>query len=333
MSGATRPGQSSKTFPDTNELTPRLPGVSLPRVQKLALYSAVPPQPLLMQFDAGFIASPSDRSEIQRLWDRTNRAYGGLEGPDRSLVNPTDTRPLEGVDDVVIEAVLARTRLYPPFDSHPPQLVAVRLSKVVTPQLTVSLPRADRRTRVAAGSSDRDLLEVSTSPSAMAEPVHHQVLAQLPNQGAVIFTSYDEDVRPHVPVFRSLELEPRDNASRVLPTFCIPVGGGIPFVSGQRVSILPGKDRIVITNGIHRAFSIARAGCEWIPMVLCSVSGVEMPPQVVELPNQLILNPGANPPVLTDFLNDSVAMRLEYYPVLKVVRVNWATEQLATVLR
>jgi hypothetical protein len=92
-------------------------------------------------------------------------------------------------------------------------------------------------------------------------------------------------------------------------------------------------ERIVITNGIHRAFSIARAGCEWIPMLLSSIQPVEVPPQVVELPSAIIMNPGANPPVITDFLEQGVAMPLEYYPVLKVVRVNWVTEQYATVLR
>ena len=333
MSGAARLGTNSERKTNTTDAMTKKPAVSLPRVPKLALYSAVPPQPLLSQFDAGFIAAPSDRAELQRSWDRASRAYQGLEGPERSFVDPTDTRQLIGVDGDAVEGILARTRLYPPFDSHPPQLVAVRLSKLVTPQLTVSLPRANRRVEIASGATDRELLEISTSPSSMAEPVHHQVLGQLPNQGAVIFTSYDEDVRPHVPVFRNMELEPRDASSQVLPTFCIPVGGGIPFVSGQRVSVMPGVDRIVITNGIHRAFSIARAGCDWIPMVVCNVSPVEMPPQIVELPNQLILNPGANPPLLTDFLNDEVAMQLEYYPVLKVVRLNWAAEQLATVLR
>ena len=148
----------------------------------------------------------------------------------------------------------------------------------------------------------------------------------------MIFTSYDEDVRPHEAVFRDLKLEERDDASPTLPSLCIPVGGGLPLVCGHRIQLAPGLERIVITNGIHRAYRIARAGSEWIPMALCTVNPIELPPQLVELPSQLVVNPGANPPMLTDFLNEDVAMPIDYHPVLKVVRINWNLEQYVTVL-
>lgn len=320
--------------PNSAAVVSGIPSVKLPKVPKLALYSAVPPQPLMSQFDAGFIASPSERTELQRLWEDSSRAYSQLPGAQRSYLAPDDVRGLVGIDPVDLNKAVERSRLYPPFDSHHPEIVAVRIAKIVTPQLTVNLPRARRRVKVAGTATDADLFRVAFSPSGTPEPINRQVLGMAPNQGgATIFTSYDEDVRPHNPVYRDLMLEERDETSQLLPSFCIPVGGGIPFISGHRIPIAPGVERIVITNGIHRAFSLAQAGCEWLPLALCTVAPLELPPQLVELPNQLIANPGLNPPLVTDYLNDAVAMRLDYHAVLKVVRINWAVEQYVTVLR
>ena len=322
-----------QTVPPATTIAPAIPNVKLPRVSKLALYSALPPQPLLSQFDAGFIAGPSDRGELQRDWDRANQEYNRAPDPSRSYLVPGDTRDLRGVNPSDLKVTIERVRLYPPFDSHPPTLVAVRVAKLVTPQLTVSLPRARRRAEISKQASDKELFGVSFSPSGAPEPVNHQILGQGPNQGATIFTSYDEDVRPHPPMFRDLRLEERDPMSQVLPSLSIPVGGGIPFIMGYRIEIAPGLERVVLANGIHRAFRVAEAGCEWLPLALCTLAPLELPPQIVELPNQMVTNPGANPPLLTDFLDSDVTMHLEYHPVLKVVRVNWQVEQYATVLR
>ena len=310
-----------------------LPSVSLPRVLKLALYSAVPPQPLIAQFDAGFISTPASRAELQSAWERANAAYARLPGPERSYLGAGDLRSLVGVEREEIDRVLQRVRLYPPFDSHPVEIVAVRVSKLVSPQLTVSLPRADRRTSIVSGATDDELFRVSTSPSLTMEPVNRQTLLLAPNQGAHLFTSYDEDVRAHPPIFRDLQLEPRDGDGQVLPSFCLPIGGGIPFIQAHRVRIASGIERVILVNGFHRAFAIARAGYEWLPLVICRLEPVEIPPQFLELPSPLIMNPTSNPPVLTDFLDEDIAMRLEYYPVLRVVRVNWGVDQYAIVLR
>jgi hypothetical protein len=319
--------------PQTAKPAPPIPIVKLPTVSKLALYPALPPQPLMSQFDAGFIASPSDRGALQRDWERASRAYNRAPNPSRSYLEPDDIRHLEGVNPSDLSRTLERVRLYPPFDSHPTSLVAVRVAKLVTPQLTVSLPRARRRAEILGHASDAELFDVSFAPSGAPEPINHQILGQAPNQGATMFTSYDEDVRPHPPMFRDLRLEERDPLSQVLPSLSIPVGGGIPFIMGYRIELSQGLERVILANGVHRAFRVAEAGCEWLPLALCALAPLELPPQIVELPNQMIASPMANPPLLTDFLDPDVALHLEYHPVMKVVRVIWQVEQYATVLR
>lgn len=284
-------------------------------------------------FDSGFIAEPSNRPALQQVWESTNRAYARLPGPARSFIRAEDIRPLD-VKPELQRQTADRVRFYPPFDSHQPEIVAVRLAKLITPQLTVSLPRAARRASIPQGATDAELFKLAFSSSTGAEPIHRQLLAQVPNQGgATIFTSYDEDVRPHLPVYRNLLLEERDPESQILPSLCIPVGGGIPYIMGYRVAIGPGMERIILGNGIHRAFSAAKAGCEWLPLALSRLEPIELGAQVGELPAPKILDPAANPPLITDFTNTAVAMKLEFYPVLRVARVNWNVEQYVTVLR
>src|SRR5947209_10068689 len=60
-------------------------------VRKLTLYSVLPPQGILSQLDAGFIASPSDRATLLSLWQKANSAYSKTT-PDRSFSTPADLR-------------------------------------------------------------------------------------------------------------------------------------------------------------------------------------------------------------------------------------------------
>jgi hypothetical protein len=86
-------------------------------------------------------------------------------------------------------------------------------------------------------------------------------------------------------------------------------------------------------NGIHRVYELAKAGHQSVPVAVCDVQSMELPDTLVDLPKQLLLDPEANPPVMTDFLNEAVVIELDYFRVLRTVRLNWNFEQYATVLR
>jgi hypothetical protein len=78
---------------------------------------------------------------------------------------------------------------------------------------------------------------------------------------------------------------------------------------------------------------LAKAGFPTVPVAVCDVQPLELPDPLLDLPKQLLLDPEANPPVITDFLNDAAVLELEYFRVLRTVRLNWGFEQYATVLR
>jgi len=301
--------------------------------RKLSLHAVLPQQVLLGQLEAGLIASPSETIPLLNAWEKANQAYGQSGPVTRSFIDSQDLRSIQDVEESSQEETLRRLRTYSPFDSHRVTLYEVNVSKLVTPQITLHAARAATRAAVRPGMTASDLFRVAFSASSHAEPVNRQVLSMGPNAGSVLFTSFNEDVRLHQPVYPEVPTNKKDEKSALLPSVCLPVGGGLGFAYALRVDTGNGGRRLILMNGIHRVYEFARAGFQWVPLAVCDIQPMELPDQVVDLPKHILLDPRANPPLLTDYLNNSVVLELDYFRVLRTVRVNWNCEQYATVLR
>ena len=302
-------------------------------VRKVTLYSVLPIQAILSQLEAGFLARPTDRETLQRMWENASRAYRQTN-PTRSFADPNDVRTLSGVDAQSAKAILERTKLYPPYETHATVLSSVRISKLITPQIAINASRAARRAATKPGMADGDLLRLMTEPAGTPEPITRQALGIGPNGGALLFTSFDEDIRlHHPPQFRNLPVNAGDSKSPSFENVCFPVGGGLPIAAAYKVTSGPGITRLILGNGIHRVYKLAADGYEWCPLILTDVAPMELPEQLVDLPKGLLLDPAENPPLITDFLDSSIAIELDFYQVLRTVRLNWSFEQYATVLK
>jgi hypothetical protein len=304
-----------------------------PFTRKLSLHAMLPQQVLLGQLEGGLIASPSEAIPLLHAWEKANCAYANCGPPSRSFLTADDIRPIQGVEDSDQEETLRRLRMYPPFDSHRVSLCDVSVSKLVTPQITLNAVRAALRAAVRPAMTAADLLRVAFSASGHAEPVNRQTLSIGPNGGSVLFTSFDEDVRLHQPVYQDVRANGKDDKSALLPSMCLPVGGGLGFTYAFRIDVGSGVRRLILMNGIHRTYELAKAGFERVPVAVCDIQAMELPDQVVDLPKQMLLDPNINAPLLIDYLNHDVALELEYFKVLRTVRLNWNCEQYATVLR
>jgi len=303
-------------------------------VRKLTLYSVLPQQALLAQLDGGFVAHPSNKEQLRVLWERASRHYSQYGRGDRSFLATDDIQPLEGVDPARLETLLRRVMTYPPYDTHPMGVYSVRISKLITPQLVVNLDRAERRADSRPGMATDELFGLAFEPAGRPEIVVRQLLGMNQNSGAIIFTSYDEDIRlHHPPLFRTIPINDKDDEGAAFESICLPVGGGIPFASAFRIQCASGAHRLILNNGIHRAYRLARAGYERCPLLVTDLIPLELPDPFVDLPKDMLLNPQSNPPLITDFLNDNVVIPLDYYAVLKTIRLNWSFEQYVTVLR
>jgi len=135
-----------------------------PTVSKISLYCILPQQGLLSQFDAGLIAKPS-REELLAFWRKASRAYGESGGPISSFASNEDVLQLEGVNDSKKSATLERVKLYPPHDSHATEIYNVKISKLVTPQLTINLERADKRASLKHGMTNDELFDLAFEPA------------------------------------------------------------------------------------------------------------------------------------------------------------------------
>ena len=326
--------QTSETKPTPTPSPPEKVVKLKPLVRKLTLYSAIPPQGILSQLDSGFIAEPSDKATLLSMWEKASQSYNSKTSADRSFVEVDDIRDVEDVDQKTIEKVLSQAKLYPPHDSHQTNIFDVRISKLVTPQLTLNVSRAENRAKIRRDMSTSELFPIMFESAGKPDPITRQILAMDQSNGALIFTSYDEDVRlHHPPQYRNLRLNEKDSKSPTLENVCLAIGGGLPLATALRVPIAPNTTRLILSNGIHRLYRLAAAGYEWCPMIVADVVPMEFPPVLADLPKDVLLLPTSNPPLLTDFLDDEIVTPLDYFTLLRTVQLNWSFSQYVTVLK
>lgn len=308
--------------------------VSRPIMKKLTMFSALPQQALLSQLDAGFIAEPTDRNVLQGLWEKANRSYSSCGPPSRSFVTRNDIRQLDGVDQSRVESLLRRVRLYSPYDSHATNIYNVRISKLVAPQITINALRAERRAKIRQGMNMTELFDLAFESAGEPASITRQMLGMGSDGESLLFTSYDEDIRLHHPsLYRKIPLNENDVHSHSLESVCLPIGGGLPFAAAYIIQIAPGTSRLILANGIHRVYRLAKAGYEWCPLLVCDFTPLELPEPFIDLPRDILLNPNSNPALITDFLNDEVVVPLNYYTLLKAIRLNWNFEEYFTVIK
>jgi hypothetical protein len=92
----------------------------------------------------------------------------------------------------------------------------------------------------------------------------------------------------------------------------IPIGGG--------------QARFVISNGIHRAYRWALRGEEWIPALFVQGPGGRPDGQLADFTWELMGNPTAQVPLLTDFLRDDLTMVLRYREETNQMSLKWDYE-------
>ena len=303
------------------------------KTSKLTLFSALPPAGLLTQFDAGFIAEPSERDALLALWQKANGSFNRFS-PLRAIATKEDVEQLQEVEERIARLMLSRAKSYPPYDSHSTGIYNVRISKLVTPQVTLNIQRAHDRFPVVSGMKEAELFDLSFRGSVSSTPITRQILGVAGNGGALLFTSYDEDVRlHHPPQYRRIPINDKDRDSPTFESVCFPVGGGLPFASAYRIQISEGNIRLVLNNGIHRVFRLAESGYQWCPMLVCDLVPLELPDPFVDLPRDVLLGSNSIPPMVSDFLNSEVVIPLRYHALLKTIRLNWNFEQYVTVLK
>ena len=196
-------------------------------VRKLTLYSVLPPQGILSQLESGYVAEPNDKTTVLTMWAKASQAYNTEGSALRSYVEADDIREIDDVNPEIVEEVLNKAKLYAPHDTHATSIYKVRISKLVTPQITINESRAEKRAAIRSGMSTAELFPVMFESAGKPEPITRQTLAMMQGGGTLLSTSYDEDIRlHHPPHYRQLPVNDKDPNSPSFENICFAVGGG-----------------------------------------------------------------------------------------------------------
>lgn len=303
----------------------------VPTIPKLTLFSVLPIGVLISNFEAGNIAKPSNKSELQILWKKADQEYQKLDGS-RTNLTSDDVKTLQLSNNDKIIKMENRLKKYPPYDIYPFGIYDVKISKLITPQLTVNLNRAEKRTKLKENMSMDDLFDLMFDVSQNKPEIIRQVLGLTDKSGLIQFTSYDEDIRVHIPPhYVDLPVNTQDSDSLNLETTSFLVGGGYSFANAYKINVGHNNTKLILSNGIHRVYRLAIAGYERVPLPVIDITPKELPNPFVDFKHDTLM--GKSPPLLIDFLNKNVIIPLEYFTQLKTLRFSWNIESYTTVLK
>ena len=225
-----------------------------------------------------------------------------------------------------------KLKKYPPYDTYSFGIYDVKISKLITPQLTINLNRAEKRAKIKENMSIDDLFDLMFDMSQNRPDIIRQVLGMTDKSGLIQFTSYDEDVRIHSPPqYVDLPVNTKDPAGQNLESTSFLLGGGYPFANAYKINAGPNITKLILSNGIHRVYKIALAGYDRVPLPVIDLTAKELPNPFVDFNHDILF--GKSPPLLMDFLNKDVVIPLEYFTQLKTLRFSWNIESYTTVLK
>lgn len=290
---------------------------------------------------ASILAQPpfADSVTIDQLmqdWKSKSQAF--LSTPVPNLyVKDAELSPVSASPTVLANAqkVLDAYRpfLPPSFD-----LAFVPLSKLVTPQKSLILERArahhNGRTTPLTDDENAELcLGTNVRSSAIdAALIGNSQNPQNPNQVTYLyqFISEDQDIRLMMPSF----LEPLKNTDwsangaslpNNLRTIPISVGPGpTPIHVGKVVVGTDMQDnstihRMILLNGVHRAFRLAELGNQYVAAIVQTMTQNEIPSVLVETPKEVLFS--QRPLVITDLANSAITRAFAWKKMKSLIKL------------
>ena len=298
-------------------------------VEKLSLHAAwkALPRALVQHLEKGLLVSPASKAELKAAWTQRHAVYKHSSNPVRTIAQIDDVRDLSEIPQAEMEEVIRRVRRYPPYDTLKSELKAVRISRLVTPQLSVNLQRGIQLVPTAGAMTERQKFDIAFLPKRKPLKIDRTREPLGPWSTSEHFSIEDADVRVHLPPqMRALPLSLEDPQSDEAEALCFFVGRGTPFVAVHAIPTSTTTTRFVITNGIHRTYRWALRGEEWVPAVFVQGAGGPPTGQVADTTWGVLANPTTHMPLLGDFLRDDIAMRLTYRREVNRMTLKWEYE-------
>ena len=294
----------------------------------------------------GILAQPlcTDTVTLDALmqdWRAKNQIFQGLPAPNLNATN-ADLLPLsvsQGVMQRIHDVIASYRNFLPPtYD-----FAFVPLEKLVTPQRSVLLERAHN---FASGATqpltDDENAELCLGTPIRAPQIDVKLLLsatnpQNPNQLIYVyqFESEDQDIR----YLSILPLDPLRTVNWAiegapytfnLETIPISVGPGLSLVQVYKVKVPFGYSvssqgiqtpvyRLILNNGVHRAFRLAELGNKYIAAVVYEMNQDEIPNVLAETPKAALFAP--RPLVVADLANAAISRSFDWQKAKRLVKL------------
>jgi hypothetical protein len=261
--------------------------------------------------------------EIHELWKKARAHFRSLEATEAFLpekVRVNETEPELG-------SFLAQLRNDPLFEraygEAPYQIKKVELRNLVACQRHVDLDFVDTLKERLTQSMTREQLAAFCLLPAIAPPLPKcQQLA--PNVYG--FSSPNTDFRFLGGFVRPLTQEDVQACwmgGEPAAAVVLLLGYGAPSMNAFQVG-----QRIVLSNGFHRAYALLSCGISDAYLVVRNVAdpGLEFPAQLVGLPREYLLG-SPRPAVVGDFLNPSLVQEFECTVGVRSIQLAWNANQ------
>lgn len=244
--------------------------------------------------------------QLTDQWRAANDLYYDLEKSEAGAVDSGEPQPLPAALGQ-LEAELRRSSHFrQSYDTLPTAIEMVDLEKLIVSQDHVANLFSDARGRNLGAQPDLDGLFRFCLP---VEPATPPVTIRRISSDRYILSSFSTDLRAHQPCLLTREKIPVvDSFGPTVAMLGIGVGFGSNFMSAIR-----SEGRLVLQNGHHRAFALYGLGIRKVPCLVESVTRTDELALTAE--GDLVDRPAfyfraARPPMLRDFFNPQLTMRL-----------------------
>jgi len=276
----------------------------------------------------GFLKTQSigDRNTDIKLladeWREANDHVKGLIKTEGNICSSVDTKPIPDKIRNRIDKVYADPIFNKSFNVLPCEIRLVKLDNLVVYQKTVNLDHIRRlKKKLSSNPTDEEIFDLCLSSNQNPPPVHTAWLSN----NVIQFTSLSNDLR-----FLEGEALESDNVSWHCPggTTKGCMGLFVGYGAGY-VNVISVNGRLILNNGMHRAYTLRSLGIEYMPAIVQNVTREEEIPVVFNKPEETRKDciDSNRPPVLKDFFDSELMKHIKMTSKVRLVTVGWNIEQ------
>lgn len=261
--------------------------------------------------------------EIASAWKRANAAYRTLQVSEQCLSMQTALSLPEAGLGPLLEDITAQPLFKSSYGEHDVQVMKVSIRNLIACQRHIDLDYVEElsarlRENTSAESIARFCL---LSPLPLDPPKQLQI-----SPNAFCFSSPNTDFRflgGYVRPVGEADTQSCWMGGQPAAMVILMLGYGAPSMNAFQIG-----DRIVLSNGFHRAYSLLSNGVEQAYLVVRRVNdpSTELPPVLGAISNECILN-HPRPILVKDFFDPSLVLELRGSPGLRNIQVAWQASQ------